>query len=177
MAKASTRAASSAMTDEARGEFIEQFGIIWSEMGNPRADGRVFAYLTLSDQPYVSTAELSTGLQISAGTISGATRRLSDGGIIQRVGVPGERSHFYRAVDDCWGAFLQQEYKQFHTIVELADSALGVLGDTNEHARARVQDTRDYFEWLLSRRTSWADEWIEFRNSRTHQPKLRWAGR
>lgn len=177
MVKASTGSASTALPQEASTEFIERLGIIWSEMGNPRADGRVFAFLLLSEEPYVSTKDLSVSLQLSAGTISGATRRLSDAGFIQRVGVPGERSHYYRAIDNCWGAFLETEYKFFPAIIQLADWTLNILSNKDRGARARVEDMGEYFEWLVSRRKSWADEWNEYRDSPAYRSKRRPAVR
>ena len=99
----------SSIDQESRASLVEEMGLVWAELGEPRMQGRVLGYLMLSNAPYVSSAELAEALHASTGSISTATKILVDEGFIKRVAVAGERSYFFRAEDDVWGAFLVTE--------------------------------------------------------------------
>ena len=131
------------LTDEERAELVEEFGLIWEELGMMRMVGRVTGYLMLSNAPYVSTAELREALQASAGSISTTTRRLKEFGFIRQVAVAGERSHFFRADDDVWGAFLAAEPPALRRARELAERVLGRLGEGDDSPRTRFENMRD----------------------------------
>jgi DNA-binding transcriptional regulator GbsR (MarR family) len=145
----------------------EEFGLVWEEFGMLRMDGRVLGYLMLSDAPHVSSAELRDALQASAGSISTTTRRLKQWGFIRQVAVPGERSHFYRAADDVWGAFLAAEDKNYRRARDFADHVLRGLEDGNELARLRFENMRDYHEWLESHHRTISELWEEHKRTRS----------
>lgn len=152
--------------DEQRALLVEEFGLLWEEFGMLRMDGRVLGYLMLSNAPQVSSAELRDALQASAGSISTTTRRLEQWGFIRQVAVPGERSHFFRAADDVWGAFLASEEKSYRRARELAGQVLARLGDADELPRLRFENMRDYHEWLESRHQLILPLWEEHKRKR-----------
>ena len=114
----------SSIDEESRASLVEEMGLVWAELGEPRMQGRVLGYLMLSNAPYVSSAELAEGLHASTGSISGATKVLVDEGFIRRVAVAGERSYFFRAEDDVWGAFLATEGRYLRRRQLFAERAL-----------------------------------------------------
>lgn len=134
---------------EERARLVEEMGLIWEELGSPRMEGRIVGYLMFSNAPHVSTAELSQALRASAGSVSMTTRHLVDAGFIKRVAVPGERSYFFRAEEDVWGAFLEGERKYLQRRADFAEAALASLGPGDEAARRRLTNMRDYHRWLL----------------------------
>lgn len=144
----------------------EEFGLVWEEFGMVRMDGRVLGYLMLSNAPHVSSAELRDALQASAGSISTTTRRLKQWGFIRQVPVPGERSHFFRAADDVWGAFLTAEDKNYRRARELADHVLSGLGEGDDLPRLRFENMRDYHEWLESHHQTISARWEEHKRTR-----------
>jgi DNA-binding transcriptional regulator GbsR (MarR family) len=143
----------------------EEFGLLWEEFGMMRMDGRVLGYLMLSDAPHVSSAELREALQASAGSISTTTRRLKQWGFIRQVAVPGERSHFYRAADDVWGAFLEAEDKNYGRAREFADHVLHGLDGASELPRRRFENMRDYHEWLETHHRTISALWAEHKRA------------
>jgi DNA-binding transcriptional regulator GbsR (MarR family) len=149
-----------------RAALVEEIGLLWEELGMLRMDGRVTGYLMLSNAPYVSTAELREALQASAGSISTTTRRLKEFGFIRQVAVAGERSHFFRADDDVWGAFLSAESKAYTRARELAERVLDKLDDGDNGPRTRFQNMRDYHEWLESHHKLLHERWEEFKRGR-----------
>jgi DNA-binding transcriptional regulator GbsR (MarR family) len=156
----------SALGDDERAALVEEIGLLWEEFGMLRMDGRVTGYLMLSNAPHVSTAELRDALRASAGSISTTTRRLKEFGFIRQVAVAGERSHFFRADDDVWGAFLAAESKAYIRAREFAEHVLHVLGNDDEHPRTRFQNMRDYHEWLESHHRLLYERWEEFKRGR-----------
>jgi hypothetical protein len=85
------------MSPEQR-ELIEEFGLLYEEMGGTRMAGRVSAWLLLSDPPVQSLTEIADGLGVSKAAASGAARLLLQQHIVERAGEPGHRGDFYRAV-------------------------------------------------------------------------------
>jgi DNA-binding transcriptional regulator GbsR (MarR family) len=85
------------MTTEQR-ELIEEFGLLQEQMGGTRMTGRVSGWLLLSDPPVQSLTEIAEGLGVSKAAVSGAARLLLRSRFIERVGEPGQRGDFYRAL-------------------------------------------------------------------------------
>ncbi len=86
-----------AMTTAQR-ELIEEFGLLYEEKGGTRMTGRVSAWLLLCDPPVQSLTEIADGLGVSKAAVSGAARMLLQARLVERVGEPGQRGDFYRAV-------------------------------------------------------------------------------
>jgi DNA-binding transcriptional regulator GbsR (MarR family) len=85
------------MTTEQR-ELIEEFGLLQEQMGGTRMTGRVSGWLLLSDPPVQSLTEIAEGLGVSKAAVSGAARLLLQSRFVERVGEPGQRGDFYRAL-------------------------------------------------------------------------------
>lgn len=151
--------------------FVEELGLLFEEMGQGRMNGRVLGYLMLSTAPYVSTAELKRELNASAGSISTATRALSEPGFIRKVSVPGSRGHFFRADEDVWGAFLATEHRYFATRRRLATSVLAALEPEDEVIRKRMENMYDYFEWLETYHQKMYADWEAYKLERESAAK------
>ena len=82
--------------NEQESRFIDNLSILLEDMGESRMAGRVFAALLLADSSKTSFAELANALGISNGSVSMATRSLLAHGLIERVGMPGERRAYFR---------------------------------------------------------------------------------
>ncbi len=72
-------------------ETVESFSVMFEQFGFPRMGGRIFAFLILTERPYVTQAELADLLQASTGSVSTMTRLLETLGFIERVSLPGHR--------------------------------------------------------------------------------------
>jgi len=151
------------LSDEARSNLVEEMGLVWTELGSPRMQGRVLAYLMLSNAPHVSSAELAAALHASTGSISTATKVLVDEGFIKRVGIAGQRSFFFRAEDDVWGAFLATEARYLRRRQLFAERALHALGTEDERPRTRFLNMRDYHEWLAEHRHETHEKWARYK--------------
>ncbi|MGW6457078.1 transposase [Streptomyces sp. NPDC055078] len=146
-----------------RKAFVEEIGLVWEAAGSGRMDGRVVAYLLITDVPYVSSAELARELGVSAGSVSLATRRLVEAGFIRRHPVPGKRSHYFRVDDDVWGSFLAGERRHLDRQGQLADQALALLGPEEEAPRRRLANMRDYMRWIRGSHHDLLAQWKAYR--------------
>jgi len=162
----STSRESSGIDAAERAGLVEEMGLIWAELGSPRMEGRVVGYLMFSNAPHVSTAELADALHASAGSISTTTRRLVEVGFIKRVAIPGERSYYFKAEDDVWGAFLAGERKYLRRRAEYAENALASLGRRDEVPRRRLENMRDYMTWLETAHRALLGDWQGFKRQR-----------
>ncbi|MFC8568395.1 transposase [Streptomyces sp. NPDC057245] len=139
--------------------FVEEVGLVWEGAGSGRMDGRIVAYLLITDVPYVSSAELARELKVSAGSVSLATRRLVEAGFIRRHAVPGRRGHYFRVDDDVWGSFLAGERRHLDRQEELAVEALALLGPEEEAPRRRLGNMRDYMRWIRGSHHDLLTQW------------------
>ncbi|MGW3646242.1 transposase [Streptomyces sp. NPDC000878] len=147
-----------------RESFVEEIGLVWEAAGSSRMDGRIIAYLLITDVPYVSSAELARALQVSAGSVSLATRRLVEAGFIRRHAVPGERSHYFRVDDDVWGSFLAGERRYLDRQEQLAAQAIALLGPEEEAPRRRLANMRDYMRWVRDSHHDLLTQWRNYRS-------------
>ncbi|MDQ0779571.1 DNA-binding transcriptional regulator GbsR (MarR family)/transposase [Streptomyces aurantiacus] len=155
--------------DWSREAFVEEVGLVWEAAGSSRMDGRIIAYLLITDVPYVSSAALARALRVSAGSVSLATRRLVEAGFIRRHAVPGERSHYFRADDDVWGSFLAGERRHLNRQEQLAERALALLGPEEEAPRRRLGNMRDYMRWLRDGHHELLAQWRTYRSQAADQ--------
>ncbi len=84
-------------------QFIEDLGLQYEAEGIPRMAGRLLGWLLICEPPLQTAAELAEVLGASAGSISPATKTLLQLGMVERVGIPGQRSDAFRLVA-CAGA-------------------------------------------------------------------------
>ncbi|MCX4904701.1 transposase [Streptomyces sp. NBC_00878] len=152
-----------------RESFVEEVGLVWEAAGSSRMDGRIIAYLLITDVPYVSSAALARALRVSAGSVSLATRRLVEAGFIRRHAVPGERSHYFRVDDDVWGSFLAGERRYLDRQEQLAERAIELLGPEEEAPRRRLGNMRDYMRWLRGSHHELLTQWRTYRSQAADQ--------
>ena len=152
-----------------RESFVEEVGLVWEAAGSSRMDGRIIAYLLITDVPYVSSAALARALRVSAGSVSLATRRLVEAGFIRRHAVPGERSHYFRVDDDVWGSFLAGERRYLDRQEQLAERAIELLGPEEEAPRRRLGNMRDYMRWVRGSHQDLLTQWRTYRSQAADQ--------
>jgi len=136
--------------NEQESRFIDNLSILLEDMGESRMAGRVFAALLLADSSKTSSAELAKTLGISNGSVSMATRSLLAHGLIERVGMPGERRAYFRinADADAVAQFIIERVKQMRKIDELLDRAKVLVQDKGPIVLERFEGIRQVFEYF-----------------------------
>lgn len=87
-------------------KFIEGMGVVAQSDGLPRIAGRLMGLMILEDGPF-SFSELATRLDVSRGSISTNTRLLANLGVIEKIGKPGERQHYFQIAEQPYAKLLQ----------------------------------------------------------------------
>jgi DNA-binding transcriptional regulator GbsR (MarR family) len=89
---------------EARDEFVTQWGAIGSAWGINRTMAQIHALLITVPTP-LSTDEIMADLKISRGNAHGNLRELVSWGLVKSVIRKGERKEFFEAEKDVWKMF------------------------------------------------------------------------
>ncbi len=108
----------------------EEFGLLFEEMGHTRMDGRISAWLLLSDPPVQSLTEIADALGVSKASVSTASRSLLQAGMVERVGEPGRRGDSYRSLPGKLEDLLQLEH--IETLGRLVDRCLELVTDKDQ---------------------------------------------
>jgi DNA-binding transcriptional regulator GbsR (MarR family) len=141
------------MSDETRTlspdvrQFIEDMGIRYEEEGFPPMAGRLAGWLLLCDPPHQTAGELADVLGASLGSISGMTRLLIQCGMVERVGVPGQRTACYRIKTGAASEIMSSWLEKTRALRELLDRGLEMAAGTPA-ARTRLQDQRDFHVFI-----------------------------
>ncbi|MBN1356771.1 MarR family transcriptional regulator [bacterium] len=122
--------------------FIEEVGIIYEQMGMYRMAGRIIGWLLICDPPHQTAKELATILAASKGSISTIVRWLDDSGLIERLGIPGQRSTCYRIKPGAWVEIAKAKTAFHKPLKELADRGLKLLSDKPPEIRDRLDEMR-----------------------------------
>ena len=88
-------------TDE-KEAFVERVGEFFSRIGHQRGAGRTVGWLLVCDPPHQSADELVQATGQSKASVSIHLRLLTASGLVERIGVSGERRAFYRIRPAAW---------------------------------------------------------------------------
>jgi DNA-binding transcriptional regulator GbsR (MarR family) len=146
-------------TPDWRSAFVEEMGVLALELGVPRAMVRVLGWMAVCDPPEQSAKEIQSGLMLSAGAVSSATRTLIRTGMLERVAHRGDRRIHYRLRPGSWEGALEARLRTLSQLRLVADRAIRSAGDD---ADERLQDMRDVYEWFEDQ----LDELLAKRRSR-----------
>lgn len=149
--------------NESEAHFVEQLALRLSEGGMSRMPARVFAALLLAPAGGLTAADIAERLQISSGSVSGATRYLAQTGLVERRRVPGERSDRFDVRGTTWA---EATLVQTDLVQRLADTlTLGIEATDDAAAHERLVGTRDYFAYLVDELPRLAERWRQVRDS------------
>src|SRR4030042_1719329 len=128
--------------------FIEDFGLLFEESGHPRMAGRILGCLLISDQPYLSSTELSEILQASKGSLSTMTRFLLQMGLIERVGLPGHRRDYFQIKSSAWTQLVRHAVYELSALRKMAERGLELMEGQDSEIKQRLQEARDLFSHM-----------------------------
>ncbi len=127
---------------------IEDIGMLFESSGLPRMSGRVFGWLLISSPQQQTAAEIAGGVAASKGSMSTMLRMLTQFGMIERFGIPGERSAYYRVKPAYWVGMMQAKVDFIRRFHELAERALEATDGSDPERMQRLEETRDFYHAL-----------------------------
>ncbi len=113
--------------------------------GAPRALMRVLGWMVVCEPADQTAVDVQNELGLSAGSVSTSLRYLGEMGLVQRVSRPGDRRIFYRLNTGGWELVLQQRFRAFNEIRQVADKAVVAAAD---QANDRLREIRDTWTFL-----------------------------
>jgi len=127
---------------------VEEYGLLFEEMGSTRMEGRVFAWLLLAAVPEQSLTEIAEGLAVSKAAVSTSARSLLQSGAVERVSEPGQRGDFYRAIPGELESVLRPDL--IAVFGRLVDRSLDLIAgrDQSQSNYALLHEMRDFLDFL-----------------------------
>ncbi|MBW4497143.1 MAG: MarR family transcriptional regulator [Oscillatoria princeps RMCB-10] len=146
--------------------FIEEVGLLFEFTGLPRMAGRILGWLLICDPPHQSTGELVEVLQASKGSISTMTRLLIQAGMVERMGVPGERRDYFRITLGTWSVLIKQRQAQLAAIRQVAERGLELLAGEDSHRLERLREMRDFHAFFERELPVLIERWEQERHQK-----------
>jgi len=143
--------------DTTRGDlqgYLERWGMLFELLGATRMMGRILGWLLVSEPPEQSAGDIAQAVGASAGSVSTTTRGLTQAGMIERLGIPGERSAHFRVRSGVWGQLLRKRMSYIVSMRDLAEEGLGLSavaggGDgENDDSTLRLRELGSYCSFI-----------------------------
>ena len=152
--------------DEDRERYIEEFGFLLEQFGLPRMVGRVLGVLLMSDSPERPAEELAEVLHASRGSISSATRTLTQIGLVERRARPGERRNYFRVKPGAWRKLMHRELQALPTFRQMAERGLQLVDHRNLEATRGLEEMRDFYAYWERELPALLEQW-------EHRPQIK----
>lgn len=146
-------------------EFADRFGEFFERSGMPRVAGRIWGWLLICDPPEQSAAQLAEAVHASLGSISTMTRTLMQFGLIERIGIRGERNRSYRIKEGSFTQLLRAKMALTAEVRRMAETGLALLGDAKPATRARLEECRDFYAFFEREFPALIRRWEEDRKA------------
>ena len=110
--------------------------------------GRIFGWLMVC-RPQLQTAkQIAEALDASAGSVSTSLKTLSQIGFIEKIGVPGERSSYYKIDSEALEKVFTNKSRGIDQLVLLAEKGLRIADDYSDEEKQRLKDMHDIYSWF-----------------------------
>ena len=100
---------------------VEELGDLFARMGSQRISGRVVGWLLISVPEHQTAAELQVAVRASKGSVSTVVRQLVELGLVERLGLPGDRRAYYRLRPGGWSVLFEAKMRLTAAYRELAE--------------------------------------------------------
>lgn len=151
---------SSAAGDAAITQFVEQIAVLLEADGLPRVAGRLFGLLLVSVEPR-SLDDLADQLGVSKASISVNVRMLEQRGVVERIGMPGDRRDYYRIADDILERSMQQRVTRMRQFQQTVATALASVPIKDGVVCNRLRRLDDAYRYLIDTTTRALADWRE----------------
>lgn len=141
-------------------EFIEGFALSLTEAGMQRMASRMFAALLVADDGRLTAREVAERLKVSPAAVSGAVNYLIQTKLITRVREPGDRVDHYSVGEQPWFETLMSRTDSIEKMVSWMNKGSSAL-PSGSPAQVRMDETREFFEYLLAEMPLIIDRWRE----------------
>ncbi len=131
-----------------REHYVEDMGVLFEETGLPPMVGRIMGWLLICAPPEQSAGDLSRALRASKGSISTGLRLLLQRGVIERIGMPGQRSKLYRIRPGTWQRLMNSRMATLTHYRKMAERGLRLVQAEPPEIRQRLEDFLDLYKFF-----------------------------
>ena len=149
--------------------FVEEFGLVFQQLGLPRMAGRIVGWLLLCKPSHQSMDELAEALIASKGSISNTTRLLIQVGLIERFSLPGVRHDYFRIRAGASEHLLKRRAEQITVLRQLAERGLELLGDEAIVTQQGLEEMHDMYAFFEREFPVLVERWEQEREKRREQ--------
>jgi len=149
--------------------FVEEFGLVFQQLGFPRMAGRIVGWLLLCNPPHQSIDELAEALMASKGSISTTTRFLIQIGLLERFSLPGVRHDYFRIRPGASEHLLKRRAEQIAMLRQLAERGLELLEGKATVAQQGLEEMCDMYAFFEQKFPALVEQWEREREKRRAQ--------
>ncbi len=128
---------------------VEEMGVFFEQAGHSPMNGRVFAYLLLSEPPYRDFYEIQEFLGASKSAISNALNGLMDKGAVNYMTFSGDRRRYFKVNTEGWLNITKEQVKQVTHLKKLIEAVLEERsGSKHLDFNEGLQEIIDFYTFL-----------------------------
>ncbi|NBH03351.1 transcriptional regulator [Amycolatopsis sp. SID8362] len=132
-------------------EWVERVAMFCTaEYGVPPIAGRVLGWLMICEPAEQSADEIGAAIGASRASLATNMRVLVDGGFVRRRTKPGERTHYFRMVDDAWETVVRRRVTSLTAFRDVAAEGMSLAGADSPRAN-RLRAAHDVYDWMAKR--------------------------
>jgi len=120
--------------------YVEDLAVFFERSGLPRIAGRILALLLVCDPPHRAASDFVEELGVSKASVSNMLRLLETVGLIERVGVPGERASHYSLAKDGFEKKFEMSTRALVGFSPLAARGFALLAPAGDARKARLRE-------------------------------------
>jgi predicted transcriptional regulator len=145
-------------------QFVDRMGGALTQAGLPRLPSLVFSALLVDDDGKMTSAELSSALEVSPASISGAIRYLVQVGMVRRERERGSRRDLYVVDDDAWHGTMMRRDQLYAPMIAALSAGIGAMGEDSP-AHERLILTREFLLFVDEEMRGLAEKWEQRREA------------
>ena len=139
--------------------FVERMGEYFAQIGSTRIAGRLVGWLLVCDPPHQSAEDLAGATGASKGSVSNMLKLCVAGGIIERIGLSGERRAYYQIRPEAWSDLFVARMAKIAELRLIADEGLKALAETSVERTARLKGMRDLYAFYEGEIPALLERW------------------
>lgn len=128
--------------------FIQDVGILFTELNYPRMAGFILGYLLICDPPYQTAGELLAAIGGSKASISSMTKLLIHTGSVEHTSIIGKRGTYYRIKTGSLTDLLKFRMRFVKQMRQLSEQGLNIIGDSSSQQYKKLKEIRDLYAFF-----------------------------
>lgn len=139
--------------------FVEKMGEYFVSIGSTRIAGRIVGWLLVCEPSHQSAEDLARATGASKGSVSNVLKLCLAGGLIERIGLPGERRAYYQIRPEAWSDMFVARMAKMAELRRIADEGLKMLEGLSVDRTARLRAMRDLYAFYEAQIPTMLELW------------------